>query len=59
MMCDPLYVVADAASGMSYFQGPAPPTVGGQFYFPGPDPLHEKIVNQINYYFRFVMDTQI
>ncbi|KAK1432409.1 hypothetical protein QVD17_09305 [Tagetes erecta] len=49
-------------SGMNYFQVIAPPTVGGPSYFPGPDPLHDKIVNQINYYFsndNLVKDTYL
>ncbi|KAK1423551.1 hypothetical protein QVD17_18855 [Tagetes erecta] len=52
----------DVAAGMNYFQGIAPPTVGGPIYFPSPDPLHDKIVNQINYYFsndNLVKDTYL
>lgn len=51
---DALYLFADAGSAMFYFPGPAQPMVPGPMFFPFVDPvLHGKILNQINYYFRF------
>ncbi|KAI3824273.1 hypothetical protein L1987_05724 [Smallanthus sonchifolius] len=55
-------VYPDVASGMVYFQGPAPPMVQGQFYYPVPDPLHDNIVKQIDFYFsndNLVKDTYL
>ncbi|KAJ0445488.1 putative la-type HTH domain, winged helix-like DNA-binding domain superfamily [Helianthus annuus] len=52
----------DVASGMIYFQGPAPPMVSGPPYFPFPHPLHGTIVKQIEYYFsneNLVKDTYL
>ncbi|KAI3717104.1 hypothetical protein L1987_68471 [Smallanthus sonchifolius] len=54
-------VYPDVASGMVYFQGPAP-MVQGQFYYPVSDPLHDNIVKQIDFYFsndNLVKDTYL
>ena len=57
-----LYVLSDVGPAMIYVQGPAP--VVGPFpapvYYSAPDPIslwHTNIVNQIEYYFRYLSPT--